>query len=234
MANFELAQLLEAGLHFGHKAYRWNPKMFPYIYSERDGIHILDLVQTIHLLKEACDFVHDAASEGKTFLFVGTKRQAAAIIAQEAKRSSSFYINYRWPGGMLTNWKTFTTRIERLKTLEKQEASGHFEILTKKESAVAKKELEKLRKYLNGVKNIKKRPDIIIVIDQKREMNAIKEALKLRIPIVSILDTNCDPDIIDVPIPGNDDALKSIKFILQKLTNQIILGQQNKKFVKNN
>jgi small subunit ribosomal protein S2 len=234
MANLELAQLLEAGVHYGHKAYRWNPKMFPYIYTERDGIHILDLVQTIHLLKQACDFVNNAASDGKTFLFVGTKRQAAAAIAQEAKRCSSYYINHRWLGGMLTNWKTFTSRIERLKLLEEQEASGHFEILTKKESSIRKKELEKLRKYLNGVKNIKKQPDILIVIDQKREMNAIKEALKLKIPIISILDTNCDPDLIDVPIPGNDDALRSIKFILQKLANQIILGQQNKKFIENN
>ena len=234
MANFELAQLLEAGVHYGHKAYRWNPKMFPYIYTERDGIHILDLVQTIHLLKQACNFVGDSAAEGKTFLFVGTKRQAAGIIAQEAKRCSSYYINHRWLGGMLTNWKTFTSRIERLKVLEEQEACGHFEVLTKKESAIAKKELDKLRKYLNGVKHMKKRPDIIIVIDQKREMNAIKEALKLKIPIVSILDTNCDPDLVDIPIPGNDDALRSIKFILQNLANQIILGQQNKKFVERN
>lgn len=233
MASFELAQLLEAGVHYGHKAYRWNPKMFPYIYTERDGIHILDLVQTIHLLKKACDFVGDAASEDKTFLFVGTKRQATSIVAQEAKRCNSYYINHRWLGGMLTNWNTFTSRIERLKTLEEQEASGHFEILTKKESALAKKELEKLRKYLNGVKNMTRKPDIIIIIDQKREINAIKEALKLNIPIVSILDTNCDPDLVDVPIPGNDDALRSIKFILQKLTDSIVIGKQNKNFVKN-
>jgi len=234
MASFELAQLLEAGVHYGHKAYRWNPKMFPYIYTERDGIHILDLVQTIHLLKKACDFVGESASEGKTFLFVGTKRQAAAIVAQEAKRCNSHYINHRWLGGMLTNSNTFTSRIERLKTLEEQEASGHFEKLTKKESALAKKELEKLRKYLSGVKNMTKRPDAIIVIDQKREMNAIKEALKLKIPIISILDTNCDPDLVDIPIPGNDDALRSIKFIVQKLADQICVGQQNRKFRENN
>jgi small subunit ribosomal protein S2 len=234
MASFELAQLLEAGVHYGHKAYRWNPKMFPYIYTERDGIHILDLVQTIHLLKKACDFVMDASTEGKTFLFVGTKRQATAIVAQEAKRCNSHYINHRWLGGMLTNWNTFTSRIERLKILEQQEASGHFDNLTKKESALAKKQLEKLRKYLNGVKNMTRKPDIIIVIDQKREINAIKEALKLNIPIVSILDTNCDPDLVDIPIPGNDDALRSIKFILQKLTDHIVIGQQNKKFAENN
>lgn len=234
MANLELAQLLEAGVHYGHKAYRWNPKMFPYIYAERDGIHILDLVQTLYLLKRACKFVADAARNGKTFLFVGTKRQATSVVAQEAKRCSSYYINHRWLGGMLTNWKTFITRIERLRVLEEQEASGHFKILTKKESAIAKNELDKLRKYLNGVKNMKKRPDIIIVVDQKREINAIKEALKLKIPIISILDTNCDPDLVDIPIPGNDDALRSIKFILQKLTNHILLGQQNKKFAENN
>jgi small subunit ribosomal protein S2 len=229
MATFELAQLLEAGIHYGHKSYRWNPKMFPYIYVERDGIHIIDLIQTIKLLKKACDFVGDAAAEGKTFLFVGTKRQATSIIAQEAKRCNSHYINHRWLGGMLTNWNTFNSRIERLKTLEEQEASGHFDILTKKESSLAKKELEKLRKYLNGVKNMKKKPDIMIIIDQKREMNAIKEALKLKIPIVSILDTNCDPDLVDLPIPGNDDALRSIKFIVQKLTDEICLGQYKKK-----
>ena len=184
MANLSLAQLLEAGVHYGHKSYRWNPKMFPYIYNERDGIHIIDLVQTIHLLKQACDFVNEAASEGKTFLFVGTKRQAAAIIAQEAKRANSYYVNHRWLGGMLTNSNTFSTRIQRLKFLESQEASGYFEKLTKKESALLKKELEKLRKYLSGVKEMIKRPDIIIVVDQKREMNAIKEALKLKIPII--------------------------------------------------
>nr|YP_001936369.1 ribosomal protein S2 [Heterosigma akashiwo]ABV65975.1 30S ribosomal protein S2 [Heterosigma akashiwo]ABV70116.1 30S ribosomal protein S2 [Heterosigma akashiwo]BBA18183.1 30S ribosomal protein S2 [Heterosigma akashiwo]BBA18322.1 30S ribosomal protein S2 [Heterosigma akashiwo]BBA18461.1 30S ribosomal protein S2 [Heterosigma akashiwo] len=231
MANLSLAQLLEAGVHYGHKSYRWNPKMFPYIYNERDGIHIIDLVQTIHLLKQACDFVNEAASEGKTFLFVGTKRQAAAIIAQEAKRANSYYVNHRWLGGMLTNSNTFSTRIQRLKFLESQEASGYFEKLTKKESALLKKELEKLRKYLSGVKEMIKRPDIIIVVDQKREMNAIKEALKLKIPIISILDTNCDPDLVDIPIPGNDDALRSIKFIIQKLADQICLGQRNKKFV---
>nr|YP_010443927.1 ribosomal protein S2 [Chattonella marina]UTE94814.1 ribosomal protein S2 [Chattonella marina] len=232
MAGLELAQLLEAGVHYGHKAYRWNPKMFPYIYTERDGIHILDLVQTIHLLKKACEFVNNAAADGKTFLFVGTKRQAAAIVAQEAKRCNSHYINHRWLGGILTNSNTFTSRIERLKVLEEQEASGHFEKLTKKESALAKKELEKLRKYLSGVKNMTKRPDVIIVIDQKREMNAIKEALKLKIPIISILDTNCDPDLVDIPIPGNDDALRSIKFIIQQLVDHICTGQVNKNFAE--
>jgi len=230
MANFELAQLLEAGVHYGHKAYRWNPKMFPYIYSEKNGIHILDLVQTIYFLNNACKFVKTAAAEGKTFLFVGTKRQAAAIIAQEALRSNSFYVNHRWLGGMLTNWKTFLTQIKYLKVLEEQEAQGQFELLTKKEAALARKKLEKLRKYLGGVKNMTKKPDVIIVVDQKREINAIKEALKLNIPIVSILDTNCDPDLIDIPIPGNDDARRSIKLILQKLTDQICLGQQNEKF----
>ena len=160
-----------------------------------------------------------------------TAVQAAAIIAQEAKRANSYYVNHRWLGGMLTNSNTFSTRIQRLKFLESQEASGYFEKLTKKESALLKKELEKLRKYLSGVKEMIKRPDIIIVVDQKREMNAIKEALKLKIPIISILDTNCDPDLVDIPIPGNDDALRSIKFIIQKLADQICLGQRNKKFV---
>nr|YP_010444292.1 ribosomal protein S2 [Fibrocapsa japonica]UTE95179.1 ribosomal protein S2 [Fibrocapsa japonica] len=234
MPNLVLAQLLEAGVHYGHKAYKWNPKMFPYIYTEKDGIHILDLVQTIHLLKNAAKFVQDSAAEGKTFLFVGTKKQAATIVAQEAKRCNSHYINHRWLGGMLTNWETFQSRIQRLKALEEQEAKGHFEVLPKKEAALLKKELDKLRKYLNGVKYMEKCPDIIIIIDQKRELNAIKEALKLKIPIISILDTNCDPDLIDIPIPGNDDAFRSIKFIIQKLVDKICIGQQNKKFIETN
>ena len=188
MADINLAQLLEAGVHFGHKAYRWNPKMFPYIYTERNNIHILDLVQTAQSLKRANAYVAKAASEEKTFLFIGTKRQASAVIAQQSSNCNSYYVNHRWLGGMLTNSNTFSTRIQRLKFLESQEASGYFEKLTKKESALLKKELEKLRKYLSGVKEMIKRPDIIIVVDQKREMTAIQECRKLGIPIISILD----------------------------------------------
>jgi len=225
MADINLAQLLEAGVHFGHKAYRWNPKMFPYIYAERNNIHILDLVQSAQLLKEANSYLESAAEQKKTFLFVGTKRQASSLIAQEAKRCNSFYVNHRWLGGMLTNWVTLKSRIARLKVLEQQEAEEVFNLLPKKEASLRKTELEKLRKHLNGVKNMEKLPDIAIIIDQKREITAIRECKKLSIPVISILDTNCDPDLIDIPIPGNDDAVRSIKLILKSLTDSINLGK---------
>ena len=226
MADISLAQLLDAGVHFGHKAYRWNPKMFPYIYTERNNIHILDLVQSAQLLKEANSYVQSAAEQNKTFLFIGTKRQASALIAQEAKRCNSYYVNHRWLGGMLTNWVTLKSRIERLKVLEQQEANEIFAMLPKKEAAIRNKELEKLRRHLDGVKNMENLPDAVIIIDQKRELTAIKECKKLGIPIISILDTNCDPDLVDIPIPGNDDAVRSIKLILKTLSDSILLGQE--------
>ena len=225
MSDISLSQLLEAGVHFGHKAHRWNPKMFPYIYSEINNIHILDLVQSATLLKVANNYLESAASEEKTFLFVGTKRQATTLIAQEAKRCNSYYVNHRWLGGMLTNWATVKERIKRLKNLEKQEADGTFDLLSKKEVAVRRKELSKLRKHLDGIKTMPDRPDIAIIIDQKREMTSILECRKLGIPIISILDTNCDPELVDIPIPGNDDAVRSIKLILNSLTDSIIRGQ---------
>jgi small subunit ribosomal protein S2 len=225
MSDISLSQLLEAGVHFGHKAYRWNPKMFPYIYSEVNNIHILDLVQSATLLKEANSYVQSASSEGKTFLFVGTKRQASTLIAQEAKRCDSYYVNHRWLGGMLTNWTTLTERIQRLKNLEQQEADNTFNLLTKKEATLRRKELQKLRKHLEGIKKMQNVPDIAIIIDQKREMTAIRECRKLGIPVISILDTNCDPDLVDIPIPGNDDAVRSIKLILKSLTDNIIIGK---------
>ena len=201
--------------------------MFPYIYSEVNNIHILDLIQSATLLKEAKNYLESLASEKKTFLFVGTKRQATTLIAQEAKRCNSYYVNHRWLGGMLTNWTTVKNRIERLKDLEKQEADGTFDLLTKKEVALRRKELVKLRKHLEGIKNMKELPDVAIIIDQKREMTAIAECRKLEIPIVSILDTNCDPDLVDIPIPGNDDAIRSIKLILNALTDSILMGQSS-------
>ena len=225
MSDISLSQLLEAGVHFGHKAYRWNPKMFPYIYSEVNNIHILDLVQSATLLKEANNYLQLAAKEGKTFLFIGTKRQASTLIAQEAKRCDSFYVNHRWLGGMLTNWSTLKERIKYLKDLEKQEADDTFSLLTKKEAALRQKELKKLRRALDGIKTMPDLPDVAIIIDQKREMTAVRECRKLGIPIVSILDTNCDPDLVDIPIPGNDDAVRSIKLILKSLTDSIIAGQ---------
>ena len=222
-----LAQLLEAGVHFGHKAYRWNPKMFPFIYTERNKIHILDLVQTAQLLNEANSYVRSAAEKDKIFLFVGTKRQASSLIAQEAQRCNSYYVNHRWLGGMLTNWVTLKSRILRLKGLEQEEADEVFSKLPKKEASLRKKELDKLRKHLNGIKNMERLPDVVIIVDQKREITAIRECRKLNIPIVSILDTNCDPDLVDIPIPGNDDAVRSIKLILNSLTDNINLGKSN-------
>ena len=217
MADIKIAQLLKAGVHFGHKTPRWNPKMFPYIYMERNGIHILDLVQTSQLLQ--------AAEQRKTFLFVGTKPQAVEIIKDEAIRCESFYVNHRWYGGLLTNWQTVKGRIATLKKLEEQEETV-FPTLPKKEAASLKKQLTKLRTQLNGVKNMDRIPDIMIVIDQNHELTAIREAIKLNIPIISILDSNCDPDLIDVPIPGNDDAISSIKIILEALTDSIRIGRQ--------
>lgn len=225
MADITLAQLLEAGVHFGHKAYRWNPKMFPYIYTERNNIHILDLVQSAQLLKKANSYLQLAAEQNKKFLFIGTKRQASTLIAQEAKRCNSYYVNYRWLGGMLTNWITLKSRISRLKELEQQEKEEVFNLLPKKEASLRRKELEKLRKHLDGIKTMETIPDIAIIIDQKREITAIRECRKLGITVVSILDTNCDPDLVDIPIPANDDAVRSIKLILNSLTNSINLGK---------
>jgi len=225
MSDISLSQLLEAGVHFGHKAHRWNPKMFPYIYSEVNNIHILDLIQSATLLKKAMRYLEVAASKNQKVLFVGTKRQATTLIAQEAKRSNSYYVNHRWLGGMLTNWSTMKERIEKLKDLERQESEGTFDLLTKKEGALRRKKLIKLRKYLDGIKSMTSLPDVVIIIDQRREITAIAECRKLGIPVVSILDTNCDPDLVDIPIPGNDDAVRSIKLILTLLTDSIIKGQ---------
>ena len=232
MSDIQLSQLLEAGVHFGHKAHRWNPKMFPYIYSEVNNIHILDLIQSATLLKEAMRYLEVASSDNKKVLFVGTKRQATTLIAQEAKRSNSYYVNHRWLGGMLTNWSTMKERIEALKDLEKQEAEGTFELLTKKEAALRRKELSKLRKHLDGIKTMSELPDVAIIIDQKREMTAVAECRKLGIPIISILDTNCDPDLVDIPIPGNDDAVRSIKLIVNFLTDSILKGQTKRNETK--
>lgn len=225
MAVVSLPELLEAGVHFGHQSRRWNPKMFPYIYTERNGIHIIDLVQTAQLLTEAYEFVKNSAQEGKKFLFLGTKRQAAGIIEQEALRSNSYYVNQRWLGGMLTNWVTIKSRVERLKLLEQQEISGVLEQLPKKEASVIRRELEKLRKHLNGIKDMKKLPDLVIIVDQKRETTAIQECIKLGIPTICILDTNCNPEIIDIPIPANDDAIRSIQLVVSKIADAILEGQ---------
>nr|YP_009397019.1 ribosomal protein S2 [Spyridia filamentosa]ARW66205.1 ribosomal protein S2 [Spyridia filamentosa] len=227
MSTVALSDLLEAGVHFGHQARRWNPKMFPYIYTERNNIHIIDLVQTAQLLTEACDLIKAAASEGKTFLFIGTKRQAAGVIAREAIRSNSFYVNQRWLGGMLTNWITIKSRVDRLRALEIQQASGSIDVLPKKEASVIRRELEKLKKHLDGIKNMVKLPDLVIIVDQKKENTAIQECVKLGIPIICILDTNSDPEFVDIPIPANDDAIRSIKLILSKISDAIIEGSES-------
>jgi small subunit ribosomal protein S2 len=209
MATVQLAQLLEAGVHFGHKANRWNPKMFPYIYAERDGIHILDLVQTSQLLNEACLFVNTAAQKDKIFLFVGTKPQAAATIAQEAKNCNSYYVNHRWLGGMMTNYSTIQKSISKMKELEVLKTNPNNEF-TKKEILKIANKHAKLVRSLSGISEMQKAPDLVFVIDTKLEHIAIAEAKNLKIPIIGIIDTNCDPDLIDYPIPGNDDSRKSI------------------------
>lgn len=225
MPVVSLAQLLESGVHFGHQTRRWNPKMDPYIYTSRNGVHIIDLVQTARLMDEAYNYVRTASEQGKKFLFIGTKRQAAGIIAQEAARCGGYYVNQRWLGGMLTNWVTIKTRVDRLKELEHREETGGLDLLPKKEASVLRRELEKLQKYLGGIKAMRKVPDIIIMVDQKREYNAVQECQKLALPIVALLDTNCDPDLVDVPIPANDDAIRSIKLIVGRLADAIYEGR---------
>lgn len=226
MSVVSLSELLEAGVHFGHQSRRWNPKMFSYIYTERNGIHIIDLVQTAQLLTEVYGLVRNYSSEGKKFLFLGTKRQAAGIIAQEALRSNSYYVNQRWLGGMLTNWTTIKSRVDRLKLLEEHETSGAISQLPKKEAATLRRELLKLKKHLYGIKDMKKLPDLLVIVDQKREITAIQECTKLGIPTICILDTNCNPDVIDIPIPANDDAIRSIKLIITKIADAILEGQK--------
>nr|YP_009397641.1 ribosomal protein S2 [Dipterosiphonia australica]ARW66827.1 ribosomal protein S2 [Dipterosiphonia australica] len=225
MSIVSLEELLEAGVHFGHQSRRWNPKMFPYIYTERNGIHIIDLVQTAQLLNDACDFVKKCSQQDKTFLFLGTKRQAAGIVSREAIRSNSFYVNQRWLGGMLTNWVTIKSRVERLNQLEQRDEKGLIDNLPKKEASVIRKELDRLRKHLNGIKNMKNLPDLVIIVDQKKETTAIQECIKLGVPTICLLDTNCNPDIVDVPIPANDDAIRSIKLVLSKLADAILEGK---------
>ena len=225
MAVVSLAQLLESGVHFGHQTRRWNPKMSPYIYTARNGVHIIDLVQTAQLMEEAYNYLRLASEQGKRVLFVGTKRQAAGIIAQEALRCGAFYVNQRWLGGMMTNWMTIKTRVERLKELERRQDTGALDLLPKKEAAMLRRELEKLQKYLGGIRGMRKVPDIVVIVDQRREYNAVQECQKLNVPIVSLLDTNCDPDTVDIPLPANDDAIRSIKLIVGRLADAIYEGR---------
>lgn len=228
MSVVTLKELLDSGVHFGHQTRRWNPKMAPYIYTARNGVHIIDLVQTAQLMDNAYNYVKKAAESGKKVLFVGTKRQAAGIIAQEATRCGAFFINQRWLGGMLTNWETIKSRVARLKDLEELEESGALDRRPKKEASVLRRELTKLQKYLGGIKDMRRVPDIVIIIDIRREHNAIKECEKLNLPVVSMLDTNCNPELVDFPIPANDDAIRSIKLIIGKLADAIYEGRYGK------
>ena len=226
MAVVSMKQLLEAGVHFGHQTRRWNPKMAPYIYTERNGIYIIDLQKTVKKLEEAYNFVRDCSANGGNILFVGTKKQAQDAIKEEAARCGGYYVNARWLGGMLTNFRTMRTRIDRLAQLRKMEEDGTFAMLPKKEVIKHQAEIEKLEKYLGGVKEMKKLPAALFIVDPRKERNAIAEARKLNIPIVAIVDTNCDPDEIDYVIPGNDDAIRAIKLISSVMANAMIEGKQ--------
>ena len=226
MAVVSMKQLLEAGVHFGHQTRRWNPKMVEYIYCERNGIYIIDLQKTVKKLEEAYSFVRNLAENGQTILFVGTKKQAADAVKEEASRVGMYYVNARWLGGMLTNFKTMRTRIDRLAQLKKMQEDGTFDMLPKKEVMKLLGEMEKLEKYLGGVKEMKKLPGALFVVDPRKEHNAIAEARKLRIPIVAIVDTNCDPDEIDYVIPANDDAIRAIRLIASTMANAVQEGRQ--------
>ena len=227
MANvISMKQLLEAGVHFGHQTRRWNPKMAEYIFTERNGIYIIDLQKTVKKIVEAYDFVRDIAADGGEILFVGTKKQATDAIKEEAERVGMYYVNARWLGGMLTNFKTIRRRIDRLFQLEKMEEDGTFDLLPKKEVIKLKGEREKLEKFLGGIKNMKKLPAALFVVDLRKEKNAILEAKKLGIPVIAIVDTNCDPDEVDYVIPGNDDAIRAVKLIAETMSNAIIEGRQ--------
>ena len=226
MAVVSMKQLLEAGVHFGHQTRRWNPKMAPYIYTERNGIYIIDLQKTVKELEEAYNFVRDCSANGGNILFVGTKKQAQDAIKEEAARCGGYYVNARWLGGMLTNFRTMRTRIDRLAQLRKMEEDGTFAMLPKKEVIKHQAEIEKLEKYLGGVKEMKKLPAALFIVDPRKERNAIAEARKLNIPIVAIVDTNCDPDEIDYVIPGNDDAIRAIRLIAAAMANAAIEGRQ--------
>ena len=226
MAVVSMKQLLEAGVHFGHQTRRWNPKMAPYIYTERNGIYIIDLQKTVKKLEEAYTFVREMSANGGNILFVGTKKQAQDAIKEEAIRCGGYYVNARWLGGMMTNFRTMRTRIDRLAQLRKMEEDGTFAMLPKKEVIKHQGEIEKLEKYLGGVKEMKKLPAALFIVDPRKERNAIAEAKKLGIPVVAIVDTNCDPDEIDYVIPGNDDAIRAIRLIAATMANAAIEGRQ--------
>jgi small subunit ribosomal protein S2 len=226
MAIISMKQLLEAGVHFGHQTRRWNPKMSRYIFTERNGIYIIDLQKTVKKVEEAYNFVRDLAGEGKTMLFVGTKKQAQDSVKEEAERSGMYYVNQRWLGGTLTNFGTIRKRIERLHELERMQEDGTFDVLPKKEVIQLHKEMDRLEKFLGGIKGMKSLPGALFIVDPRKERIAVAEARKLGIPIVGIVDTNCDPDEIDYVIPGNDDAIRAVKLLTAKIADAIMEGVQ--------
>ncbi len=227
MAVISMKQLLEAGVHFGHQTRRWNPKMARYIFTERNGIYIIDLQKTVKKVDEAYNFVRDIATNGGSVLFVGTKKQAQESVKDEAERCGMYFINERWLGGMLTNFQTIQKRVQRLHELEKMEAEGVFDVLPKKEVASLRHEMGKLERFLGGIKYMKKLPDALFIVDPRKERIAVAEARRLNIPIVGIVDTNCDPDEIDVVIPANDDAIRAVKLLTSKMADAVIEGQQS-------
>ena len=231
MSVISMRQLLEAGVHFGHQTRRWNPKMKEYIFTERNGIYIIDLQKTVKKAEEAYNFVRSVAEAGDSILFVGTKKQAQESIEQEAKRCEMFYVNQRWLGGMLTNFKTIQTRIAKLRKIEKMEADGDFAYLPKKEVIKLKAEQEKLEKNLSGIKDMKKLPGAMFVVDPRKEHIAVMEARALGIPVVAIVDTNCDPDEVDYAIPGNDDAIRAVKLIASKMADAVLEGRQGEQMI---
>lgn len=232
MSVISMKQLLEAGVHFGHQTRRWNPKMAEYIFTERNGIYIIDLQKTVKKIEDAYEFIKSVAAEGKDVLFVGTKKQAQESIHEEAVRSGMYYVNQRWLGGMMTNFKTIKTRIERLNALESMEQDGTFDLLPKKEVIKLKAEKEKLDKNLGGIKDMKRVPGALFIVDPRKEKNAILEAKILGIPIVAIVDTNCDPEEVDYVIPGNDDAIRAVKLITAKIADAVIEGRQGEQMAE--
>ncbi len=232
MAVISMKELLEAGVHFGHQTRRWDPKMDEYIFTERNGIHIIDLQKTVKLVDEAYNFIRNASTDGANVLFVGTKKQASDAIAEEATRAGQYYINHRWLGGTLTNWNTIKTRIQRLKDLQTMAEDGTFEQLPKKEVVLLNKQRDRLEKFLGGIADMPRIPDLIYIVDPHKEQIAVQEATKLNIPIVAMVDTNADPDPIDVIIPANDDAIRAVKLITGKMADAIIEGRQGEDSVE--
>ncbi len=226
MAVVTMKQLLEAGVHFGHQTRRWNPKMAPYIFTERNGIYIIDLQKTVKKIEESCNFIKDVVGEGKSVLFVGTKKQAQDSVREEAERCGMFYVNVRWLGGMLTNFQTIRKRVERLRELEDMEENGHMELLPKKEVIKLRAEKDKLNRFLKGIKDMDDLPGAIFIVDTRKEQIAVREARKLGIPTVGIVDTNCDPDEIDYVIPGNDDAIRAVRLLTSKMADAVLEAKQ--------